>query len=109
MACDHPTTTSRSSSISSTAQFSFSKVGDTISGNTSTSSIQVSRAGTYVLTVSSLDCVSPATDTVEVTSTRCVLPFYPPPLTGKVTSKIGAELTSLKENFGNVLDDGKTL
>jgi hypothetical protein len=107
--CDHPTTILNGSSTSGTAQFSWSKVGDTIPGNTSTSSIQVSKAGTYVLTVSSLDCVSPATDTVVVTSTRCVLPYYPPPLVGKVTSKIGAELTSLKENFGNVLDDGKTL
>jgi len=107
--CDHTTAVLTGSSASANAQFSWSKAGDTIPGNTSTSSIQVSKAGTYVLGVSSLECVSPATDTVVVTSTPCVLPYYPPPLVGKVTSKIGAELTSLKDNFGNVLDDGKTL
>src|SRR5215213_2609581 len=107
--CDHPSATLTGTSTSTNAQFSWSKVGDTIPGNINTSSIQVSKAGTYVLTVSSLECVSPATDTVVVTSTRCVLPYYPPPLVGKVTSKIGAELTTLKDNFGNVLDDGKTL
>jgi hypothetical protein len=107
--CDHPTTTLTGSSSSATAQFSWSKIDDAIPGNTSTSSMQVSKAGIYVLTVMSLECVSPATDTVVVTSTPCVLPYYPPPLTGKVTSKIGAELTSLKNNYGNVLDDGRTL
>lgn len=107
--CDHPTVTLVGTSSSSTAQFNWSKIGDVIPGNTNTSTIQISKAGTYVLTVSSLDCVSPATDTVVITSTPCILPYYPPPLTGKVTNKIGAELTSLKDNYGNVLDDGRTL
>ena len=107
--CDNPTTTLTGSSSNPAAQFSWSKVGDTLPGNTNVSSIQVSKAGIYVITVASLECVSPATDTVIVTAIPCVLPYYPPPLIGKVTSKIGAELTSLKDNFGNVLDDGKTL
>ena len=107
--CDHPTATLTGSSTSSTAQFRWSMVGDVIPGATNTASIQVSKAGTYVLTVSSLECITPSTDTVVVTASRCILPYYPPPLTGKVTTKIGAELTSLKDNYGNVLDDGKTL
>ncbi|HEX2847033.1 MAG TPA: S8 family serine peptidase [Chitinophagaceae bacterium] len=107
--CDHPLATLTGSSSNSTAQFSWSKVGDVIPGNTNTASIQVSKAGTYVLTVTSMDCISPATDTVIVTSSPCILPYYPPPVTGKVTSKIGSELTSLKDNYGNVTDDGRTL
>jgi hypothetical protein len=107
--CDHPTATLSGSSTSSTAQFSWSKVGDVLTGNTNTTTIQVSKAGTYVLTVTSLECITPATDTVVVTSTPCVLPYYPPPLTGKVTNKIGAELTALKDNPGNVSDNGQTL
>jgi hypothetical protein len=107
--CDNPTAILTGSVSGTNPQYSWSKVGGSINGASNTSSITVNQPGTYVLTGSSLDCSQPATDTVVVTSTPCVLPYYPPPSTGKVNNKIGSELTSLLQNFGNVLDDGKTL
>jgi hypothetical protein len=38
-----------------------------------------------------------------------VLPYYPPSANGKVPTKIGSELTSLKDNFGNVADSAKAV
>ncbi|HEY0680095.1 MAG TPA: MBG domain-containing protein, partial [Chitinophagaceae bacterium] len=107
--CDFPSAVLTGTSNASNAQFSWTKLNGTIPGVTNTASITVTQPGTYVLSVQTPECTIPATDTVVVTSTPCVLPFYPPPSIGKVDKKIGAELNSLYENYGNVLDDGKTL
>lgn len=107
--CDNPNAVLTGSSTGTGVQYTWSKVGSALQGTTNTASLAVNQPGTYVLSASSLECTMAATDTVVVTSSPCVLPYYPPPLVGKVNNKIGAELTSLYENFGNVLDDGKTL
>ena len=107
--CNNLTVKLDGSSSSSNAQYSWHKIEAPITGITNAPSITVSSKGTYVLTVSSPDFIVPATDTVVVTAIPCVLPYYPAPVIGKNFTKIGAELTSLYENFGNVLDDGKTL
>jgi hypothetical protein len=41
--------------------------------------------------------------------TNCALDFYPPDNRGKVNTPLGSELTSLYENFGNVIDSAKTI
>ncbi|HJW15868.1 MAG TPA: S8 family serine peptidase, partial [Flavisolibacter sp.] len=105
--CLHPTTLLIGSSSSSNPQYSWSKLDGTFIGTSST--ITVGTVGQYVLSVSSADCIFPASDTVLVTGVRCVLPYYPPPPTGKDYSKIGAELTSLYLNYGNVIDSGKAM
>ena len=107
--CDNPVAVLNGSISGSNPQYSWSRINGTIDGPTTGESLSVNKPGTYVLTGYSLDCLTPATDTVIVTSTPCVLPYYPPPLVGKVDKKIGAELNSLHLNYGNVLDDGKTL
>lgn len=109
LTCTNQSVTLVGSSTAASAQYSWSKVDGTIEGATNTASITVSSKGTYVLSVSSPGFIVPGTDTVVVTSNSCVLPYYPSPVTGKNNTKIGAELTSLYQNFGNVLDDGKTL
>jgi hypothetical protein len=105
--CLNPTTLLTGSSSNANAQFSWSKLDGTILGTSPT--ITVGTVGQYVLSVFSADCIFPATDTVLVTGVRCVLPYYPPPPTGKDYSKIGAELTSLYLNYGNVIDSGKAM
>ena len=95
------------SSSNSNSQYSWSKLDGTILGTSPT--ITVGTVGQYVLSVYNTDCIFPATDTAEVTGVRCVLPYYPPPPTGKDYSKIGAELTSLYLNYGNVIDSGKAM
>ena len=107
--CDNPTVVLSGSATGTNPQYNWSRVNGTIDVPTNNATLTVNKPGIYVLSSYSLDCLTPATDTVVVTSTPCVLPYYPPPLVGKVNNKIGAELTSLHQNFGNVLDDGKTL
>ncbi|HEX6334376.1 MAG TPA: hypothetical protein VFZ78_09120, partial [Flavisolibacter sp.] len=69
----------------------------------------ISKAGTYTLTVTSPGCFDSYSDNVVVTTIPCVLPFYPPSTPGKVDLKIGSELWSLYNNYGNVLDDGSSM
>lgn len=58
----------------------------------------VSKAGAYVLQVTSAFGGCTAFDTVIVYAPSCIFPYYPPPPNGKETDLIGAELTSLYEN-----------
>ena len=105
--CDNPTTVLNGSSTTPGAQFKWSVIGGSF---TSTSpSPTVTSGGTYVLTVTEPNCGTAATDTVVVTKIPCILPYYPPATTGKVTTKIGSELTSLNANFGNVSDSAKAI
>ncbi|AFD07434.1 MBG domain-containing protein [Solitalea canadensis] len=62
----------------------------------------VNSKGTYVLTATKDGCS--ASDTVIVTYKSCILPFYPPPVNGKDSSLIGAELTSLAV-YGDSIQD----
>jgi hypothetical protein len=105
--CLNPTTQLMGSSSSSNAQYSWSKLDGTLLGTSQ--NITVGTVGQYVLSVFSADCIFPATDTTLVTGVRCVLPYYPPPPTGKEYLKIGAELNSLYLNYGNVIDSGKAM
>lgn len=107
--CDNPTAVLTASVSGTDPQYRWKRLGTNSETYSGTASIRVSKAGTYVLLAASMECTSVTTDTVVLTSTPCVLPYYPPPATGKVSTKIGSELTSLSENFGNVTDDGKTL
>ncbi|HUZ57899.1 MAG TPA: hypothetical protein VMU83_03885, partial [Hanamia sp.] len=64
----------------------------------------VNAVGGYVLTVTNPNGGCSATDTALVTFSSCILPYYPPPASGKIKNLIGAELNSLALNFGSVSD-----
>ena len=67
----------------------------------------VSKGGNYVLTVTvATGCKS--TDTVFVTSS-CIVPYYPPPDSGKTHDLIGSELNALYDNFGTVQDTAQNI
>ena len=105
--CDNPTTQLNGSSSTPNVQYRWTS----LRGNF-TSSIPnpvVNAGGTYVLSVTETTCGTTVTDTVIVTSTPCVLPYYPPAPIGKVPTKLGSELTSLVANFGNVADSAKAI
>ncbi|MBC7829571.1 MAG: S8 family serine peptidase, partial [Chitinophagaceae bacterium] len=108
--CDLPTVKLDGSSATALAQFSWSVLNGkgVIMSGANTATPTVSAAGTYLLTVAVPGgCI--ATDTAVVTNIPCILPFYPPPATGKVGNLIGAELNSLYMNFGTVKDSAKTI
>ncbi len=91
-------------------QFSWSSLngGTIISGGT-TLTPTVSTGGTYVLTVTDPNGGCTATDTALVSFIPCILPYYPPPASGKSSELIGSELSSLYENYGIVTDSAKTI
>ena len=67
----------------------------------------VSKAGNYVLTVTTTSGCK-ATDTVFVKSS-CIVPYYPPPDNGKTHDIIGSELNALFDNFGTVQDTAQNI
>ncbi len=67
-------------------------------GGETANSITVTAAGTYSVTVTNANVCS-ATKEIVVVSNSCIFPLYPPPVNGKTTDLIGAELTSLYLNF----------
>ena len=77
--------------------------GNIVSGAT-TLTPTVNAVGGYVLTVTNPSGGCSAMDTAYVTYTGCIVPYYPPPAGGKIVNLIGAELSSLAANFGNVKD-----
>lgn len=84
-------------------EFSWTAInGGKIESGENTAKPTVSKAGTYVLTVTNPVGGCKATDTAIVTYTPCIFPYYPPPPGGKVTDLIGSELSSLYDNFDNV-------
>ncbi|HXS56986.1 MAG TPA: S8 family serine peptidase, partial [Hanamia sp.] len=91
-------------------QYSWTAVdnGQVLSGET-TLTPTVDAVGNYVLTVTDPTGGCSATDTVLVTFSRCILPYYPPPEGGKIRNLIGAELNSLAENFGFVSDSAQNI
>ena len=105
--CDNPVTQLNGSSQTPNVTYSWSVVNGSFSSNLAQPN--VSAGGTYVLTITEPSCGSSATDTVIVTNIPCILPYYPPSNVGKVTTKIGSELTSLNQNFGNVSDSARSI
>lgn len=93
------------SSTTSGVQYCWTTIngGQIVSGG-NTASATVSKAGTYILTVTNPSGGCKATDTAIVTFTPCILPYYPPPVGGKVKNLIGSELSSLAENFDGEQD-----
>ena len=105
--CDHPTTQLNGSSATANVSFKWTAVNGNFSSTVPNPT--VSAGGTYVLTVTDPQCYMVSTDTAIVTYTPCILPYYPPYTQGKVFDKIGSELSSLKDNFGNVADSAKAI
>jgi len=97
--CENPTTQLQGSLATVGATFNWQALdGGVILSGGATLTPTVSKAGTYVLTATNPACNATATDTVIVTYDPCVIPYYPPPNTGKVLMPIGAELYSLYIN-----------
>ena len=57
----------------------------------------INKGGIYTLTVSLGNGCSQSIS-VSVPQSECVIPYYPPPTTGKTSNIIGSELTSLSQN-----------
>lgn len=74
-----------------------------VSGSNTATPVAGSPAS-YILTVTNPSNGCTAKDTAVVTFSPCILPYYPPPSSGKVTDDIGSELLSLYNNFGTITD-----
>ncbi|HEX5653883.1 MAG TPA: S8 family serine peptidase, partial [Chitinophagaceae bacterium] len=108
LSCTVETVQLEGSSTTPGAEFSWvAENGGIIQSGANTANPVISRKGRFILTVSAAGCSD--TDTARVGFEQCVLPFYPSPPGGKVEDPIGSELTSLYENFGNVLDPALTV
>jgi len=105
--CNNPTTQLHGSSTTPGAQLSWSMVSGSFTSTLANP--VVSAGGKYVLSATNPSCGSTGSDTVIVTQTPCILPYYPPSTQGKVNTKIGSELTSLSVNFGQVSDSAKAI
>lgn len=94
--CDQPTTTLTGiSTVPGGAPLWTTNNGNILSGaNTWTPT--VNRGGYYFLTVSASGCTYQ--DSVLVLKNECILPYYPPPTSGKTYDLIGSELSSLLAN-----------
>lgn len=94
--CDQPTTTlTGTSSVPGGTPLWTTNTGNILSGaNTWTPT--VNRGGYYFLTVSASGCTYQ--DSVLVIKNECILPYYPPPTSGKTYDLIGSELSSLLAN-----------
>ncbi len=103
-----PTVTLNGSSTTPNVQYSWKTIdsGFIVSGSNTPNPV-VSKAGTYVLTVTAAGGCS-ATDTVVVTSS-CIVPYYPPPDSGKTHDLIGSELNALFDNGNTVQDTAQNI
>lgn len=106
LTCDLPSSQLRgTSSVAGTYNWTTAN-GNIVSGaNTLTPT--VNKEGKYFLTVTNGSCS--AKDSVLVTFVRCIIPYYPPPDSGKVGNIIGSELSSLSGNFGFVNDSAQQI
>ena len=108
--CSNPTVVLSGSSTTANAIYAWASLnGGHIASGTSTANPFVDAAGKYVLTVTDPNGGCVANDTVLVQFIPCVLPYYPPPDSGKITNLIGAELTSLSQNFTKVKDSSQNI
>ena len=108
--CSNPTVVLSGSSTTANAIYAWASLnGGHIASGTSTANPVVDAAGKYVLTVTDPNGGCVANDTVLVKFIPCVLPYYPPPDSGKITNLIGAELTSLSQNFTKVKDRSQNI
>jgi hypothetical protein len=106
--CPATTATLNGSSFTSGVAFSWTAInGGHIVSGANTSSPVVDKAGKYVLAVSTVLGGCTTTDTVVVTSNPCIQPTYPPSSTGKISTPLGSELTSLALNGVGAVDPSK--
>jgi hypothetical protein len=112
LTCDTPFIQLNGTSTTNNVSYSWTELnGLAITSGANTANPTVSNEGTYILKVTNLNGGCSATDTVLVKFIPCILPYYPPPVNGKVanTNLIGAELSSLAANFGHVTDTAKAI
>ncbi|MCO4292177.1 S8 family serine peptidase [Solitalea sp. MAHUQ-68] len=93
------------SCLTPNVQFSWKAIdGGNILSGANTAKPIVNKKGRYILTVTNPKGGCTGSDTVTVTYTPCILPYYPPPENGKANELIGAELAALAA-FGDSVHD----
>ncbi|MBC7912518.1 MAG: hypothetical protein H7Y07_00205, partial [Pyrinomonadaceae bacterium] len=98
------------SSSNSYASFKWKAIdGGIITSGAKTAHPTVTAGGTYILTVTDPSGSCSSFDTVRVNFNGCIFPYYPPPVGGKVSNPVGAELNSLFLNQGSVSDTSQNI